>query len=144
MEEELEDTGAVTVEMLLQVDDGTIPLLPDGLLVEQLSRKPLTAENLRMHPNDEHLLIVRAIENADPPSFRQMAGGAPKKIVLQLLGARLLETENFAALRIDPGHDVPDGAVLAGSIDPLKNQQQRLAIVRVVKLLQRAQILNVF
>jgi hypothetical protein len=34
--------------------------------------------------------------------------------MLQLFGARLFETENIAALRIDPGHDVPDGAVLAG------------------------------
>jgi hypothetical protein len=58
--------------------------------------------------------------------------------MLQLVGARLFETEDLATLRIDPGHDVPDGAVLAGSIDPLKNQQQRIAIGRVVKLLQRA------
>jgi hypothetical protein len=47
-------------------------------------------------------------------------------------------------LRIDPGHDVPDGAVLAGGVHPLKNQQQRIAVGRVVKLLQRAQLLNVF
>ena len=69
---------------------------------------------------------------------------APEKIVFQLLGARLFETENLAALRIDPGHDVPDGAVLAGSVHPLKNQQQRIAVGRVVKVLQRAQLLNVF
>ena len=144
VEEDLDDPGAVTVKMLLQIHDGTIPLLPNGLLVEQLIRKPLTAENLRMHANDEHLLIVGTIEDADPPAFRQTAGRAPKKIVLQFLGTRLLETENLAALRINPGHDVPDGAILACSVHPLKNQQQRIAVGRVVKALQRAQLLNVF
>ncbi len=44
----------------------------------------------------------------------QTAGRLPEKIVLQFLGTRLLETKNLAALRIDPGHDVPDGA---GEID---------------------------
>ena len=56
----------------------------------------------------------------------------------------MFETEYLAALRIDPGHDMPDGAVLAGSIHSLKNQQQRIAVGRVVKALQRAQLLYVF
>ena len=64
--------------------------------------------------------------------------------MFQLLGARLFETGNLAAFRIDPGHDVPDGAVLAGSVHPLKNEQQRVAVGRVVKLLQPAQLLDVF
>ncbi len=81
---------------------------------------------------------------ADPPAFRKHACGAPQKIVFQFVGARLFETENLAALRIDAGHDVPDGAVLAAGVHPLKNQQQRIAVGRVVKLLQRAELLNVF
>ena len=89
-----------------------------------------------MHADDEHLLVVGTIEDADPPAFRQTAGRAPEKIVLQFLGARLFETENLTALRIDPGHDVPDGAVLAGGVHRLKNQQQRIAVGRVVKALQ--------
>ena len=102
-------------------------------LVAQLFRKPLAAENLRMHPNDQHFLVIGTIEDADLPAFGKPARRAPEKIVFQLLGARLFETENLAALRIDPGHDVPDGAVLAGSVHPLKNQQQRIAVGRVVK-----------
>jgi hypothetical protein len=34
--------------------------------------------------------------------------------MFQLFGARLFETVNLAAFGIDSGHDVPDGAVLAG------------------------------
>jgi hypothetical protein len=53
----------------------------------------------------------------------QPAGGAPEKIVFQLIGAWLFEAENLAALGIYPGHHVPNGAVLAASVHPLKNQQ---------------------
>ena len=85
VEEDLDDLGAVMVEMLLQVHDGMIPLFPNGLpLVEQFMRKPLAAKNLRMHANDEHLLVVGTIEDADPPTFGQTAGRAPKKIVLSV------------------------------------------------------------
>ena len=111
--------------LTLVADDRTVRLL-DG------------AENLRMHPDDQHFLVIGAIEDADPPAFRQMTGRAPEKIMFQLLGAGLFETENLAALRIDPGHDVPNGAVFPASVHPLKDQQQRLAIRRVVKMLQRA------
>ena len=97
-----------------------------------------------MHPNHQHFLVIGTIEYADPPAFGQAARGAPEKIMFQFVGARLFEAENLAALRIDAGHHVPDGAILAASVHPLKNQQQRIAVGRVVKLLQRAQLLNVF
>ena len=82
-----------------------------------------------MYANDEHILITGTIEDADPPAFGKFPRCAPRKIMFQLVGIRLFETEDLAALRIDPGYHVPDGAVLAGSIDPLKNQ--RTAIGRV-------------
>src|SRR5664279_1527671 len=97
-----------------------------------------------MHANDEHLLIVGTVEDANPSALRETAGRAPKKIVFQFLSIRLFETENLAALWIDPGHDVADGTVLAGSVHPLKNQQQRIAVGGVVKPLQRAQRFDVF
>ena len=97
-----------------------------------------------MHANDEHLLIVGTVENADPPAFGKPASCAPEKIMFQLVGARLLETPNLATFGIDSGHDVLDGAVLAGSVHSLKNQQQRIAVGGVVQALQRAQLRNVF
>jgi len=71
---------------------------------------------------------------------------APDRELLRLLYASLVSPPCYFAssLRIDPGHDVPDGTVLAGSVHPLKNQQQRIAVGRVVKALQRAQLFNVF
>jgi hypothetical protein len=38
--------------------------------------------------------------------------------MFQFVGARLLEAKGLAALRIDPGHNVPNGAVLAAGIHP--------------------------
>src|SRR5664279_694135 len=97
-----------------------------------------------MHSNDQYFLVVRTIEDTDPSAFGKAAGRTPEKIMLQLFGARLFEAENLTALRIDPRHDVPDGAVLTGRVHPLKNQQQRIAVGGVVKLLQRAQLPNMF
>jgi hypothetical protein len=122
VKEEFDDLGAVTVEMLFQVHDGTISLPPDGFLVAQFFRKPLTAQNFRMHPNDEHFLVIGTIEDADLPAFGKPPCCAPEKIMFQLVGARLFETENLAASRIDPGHDVANGPVLAGGIHALKNR----------------------
>ena len=34
MQEELDDPGAVAVEVPLQVDDGAIPVVPDGFLAQ--------------------------------------------------------------------------------------------------------------
>ena len=88
-----------------------------------------------MHPDDQHLLIIGSVEDADPPAFRQVARGAPEKIVLQLRGAGVLETEDLAALRVDPGHHVLDGAIFSRRIHRLKDQQDGMAIGRIKKLL---------
>ena len=96
-----------------------------------------------MHPNHQHFLVIGTIEYADPPAFRKHAGRSPEKIVFQFVGARLFETEDLAALRIDSGHDVPDSAVLSACIHSLKNDQQSIMVRCVVKALQGAQLLNV-
>jgi len=97
-----------------------------------------------MHANDQHFFVIGTIEDADPSAFGKAARCAPEKIMFQFLGARLLETENVAALGVDSRHDVPNGAVLTGGVHPLKNQQQGIAVGRVVKLLECAQLCNVF
>jgi hypothetical protein len=108
VEEYLDNPRAVTMKVLLQVHDGAIPLLPNDLLVAQFLGKPLAAKKLRMYPNDEHFFVVRPIEDTDAAAFGKAARAAPEKIMLEFLGAGLLETEDLAALRIDAGHDVPD------------------------------------
>ena len=55
----------------------------------------------------------------------------------------MLEAEDLTALRVDAGHHVLDHAVLAGGIHRLKNQQQRVAVVRVEQVLAIGQLLDV-
>src|SRR5438445_845035 len=144
VEEELDDPGPVAVEMVLQVHDGPIALPPQALPVERFFRQFLALESLRMDANDEDFLVIRAIKDADPAAFVQAAGGSPKEIVLQLLGARMFETEDLAALGIDAGHHVLDGAVFSRRIHGLKNQQHRIAHVGVEEALQLAQFRLMF
>ena len=98
-------------------------------------RDRFASQNFGMHADDQYLLVVGSVEDADPPAFRQIARGAPEKIVLQFRGAWMLEAEHLAALGIDPGHDVADGAVFSRRIHGLKDQQERITIGRVKKLL---------
>jgi len=140
----LDDPGAVPIEMLLKVHNGAISFLPNDFFIEQFLRNPLCAENLRMHTNDENLFVIRTIENADSPTFRQSASRAPQKIVLQFLSTRLFKTEDLAALRIDAGHHVSDRAVLPGGVHRLKNKQQRIAIAGIEQTLQSTQFRDVF
>src|ERR1035438_8490553 len=97
-----------------------------------------------MHSNDEHLLIIGTVEDANPAAFRKPARAAPEKIVLQFLSAWLLETVNLTTLWVDAGHDMADGAILSGAVHSLKDHQQCVAVGCVVQLLQRAQLLHVF
>ena len=61
---------------------------------------------------------------------------APQEIVIELFGRRRLERVDLAALRIDAAHDVLDGAVLAGGVHRLEDQQHRPAVLRVEPLLE--------
>ena len=97
-----------------------------------------------MDADDEYFFVVRAIEDADAAALGKASRGAPEEIMFQFFGAGLLEAGNFASLRVDPGHDVPDRAVLTGSVHALEDQQKRMAVGCVVKLLQCAEILHVF
>jgi len=42
--------------------------------------------------------------------------------MFQLFGAGLLEAEDFASLRIDPGHDMPYGAIFTGGVHSLEDE----------------------
>ena len=72
-----------------------------------------------------------AVEDADAAPLGQGLHVSPEEIVIELLGGRFLETVNLAALRIHAGHDVADGAVLAGGVHGLENEQHRVGIAGI-------------
>ena len=72
-----------------------------------------------MDPDDEDLLVVGTVEDPDVASPRQPLGVAPQVVVIELLGGGDLEAVNRDALRVHAAHDVPNRAVLPGSVKRL-------------------------
>src|SRR5262249_52377012 len=119
-----------------EVADVLEALLPD-LLAEQLFRDPLPLQHFGMDPDNQHLLVVRAVEDADVPALRHLEVGPPKEIMVELERVRRLERMHLAALRIEPGHHMLDDAVLAGGVHGLEDDQNRPAVMRIELLLER-------
>ena len=93
-----------------------------------------------MDPDDEHLLVVRAVEDADAAALGQRLHVAPEEIVVELLVRRLLEAEDLAALRVHARHHVLDRAVLAGGVHRLKDDQHGVDVGRIEQLLRLGQL----
>ena len=70
MKVELDDAGSVNVQVPLQINDRTVTIMPNRLFIEQRVRQPFTAKNLRMDPDDQHLLVIGSVEYTDPPALR--------------------------------------------------------------------------
>src|SRR5208337_2672068 len=105
----------------------TIAVVPDRFFGRSV-RKPFAAENFGMDANDQHLLVIGSVEDADAPAFRQIASRAPEEIVLQFRSTGMFEAEDLAALRADPRHHMPDGAVLSCRVHRLKDQQNGITV----------------
>src|ERR1700733_1152277 len=140
MQEELDDPGAIAVQMPLEVNDGAVALIPD---LGGRVRNALCVQKIRMNPYNQNILVVRAIEYADLPPLRQHACRTPQKIVFEFRRAWRLEAVHPATLWINAGHHVANDAVFARSVHPLQDHEQRMLIRRVVQLLQLVQLLDV-
>src|SRR5271170_1907520 len=100
--------------MPLKICDRAIALMPERLVVGWGVHERFCAQQLGVHADDEHLLVVGSVEDADPPAFRQIPRGAPEKVMLQFGSTRMFETEHLATLGVDPGHHMPNGPVFSG------------------------------
>src|SRR5262245_51157688 len=70
VQEQLHDPEAVLREVPLPVVDRLVPPCPD-VMPARLGGKVLAHEVLRMHPDDQHLLVVRTVEDSDLSARRQ-------------------------------------------------------------------------
>jgi len=99
---------------------------------------------LRPHPgrdqvvdaHDEHVLVLRAVEDPDLARARHRVPDPPQVRMAPLLGRRRLEAGDPAPLRVDPGDHVTDDAVLPTRVGALEHEQQRTTPLRVQPLLQ--------
>src|SRR5665647_1439122 len=69
VQEDLDDLGAVAVQMCFEVADGAVALFPDGLLIDQLLWETVIMQDLGVYPGDEYVFVVGAVEDADPSAF---------------------------------------------------------------------------
>jgi len=81
-----------------------------------------------VHADDQDLLVVAPVEDADHAPGRQADRCPPQEVVVQLVGGRRLEARDLHALRVDAAHDVADRAVLARRIDGLEHDQQAVHV----------------
>ena len=122
VEEELQDQHAVVRKVAFERCNVVEAPIPD-LAIDELGRKVLCAQVFRMHADDQHLFVIRTVENADPPALGQAARRAPQEVVIELLGRGLLERVDLAALRIEAGGHVLDRPVLSRGIHRLEHEQ---------------------
>ena len=143
VQEELEDHRAVADQVPLEGVDVLVAPPPELLRRASPSGSRCAAEQLGVDLHDEDVLVVRPVEDADPAPLGQAPHVPPEEVVVELLGRRLLEAEDLAALGVDPGHDVLDRAVLAGRVHRLEDDQHRVAVVGVEQVLGLGQVREV-
>ena len=139
VEEELEDHRAVAGQVPLEGVDVFVAVGPE-VVVDLDAGNALGLDQLGMDPDDQHFLVIRAVEDADPAALGQRPRVPPEEVVIELLGRGLLEAEDLAALGIDARHDVLDGAVLAGGVHRLEDDQDRPGIGGVEPILGLGQL----
>src|SRR5688572_1062157 len=83
------------------------------------------------YADDEHVLVLRPIEDANMPFLGRCLMDTPEKIVTQLERSRLLERRHGATCRVARAEDLSNGAILAGRIAPLQHHEQRVSAIRV-------------
>ncbi len=126
-QEELHDGGAVLGEGALELVDLVEPLGPHTLGHEVVD------------PDDQDILVVRAVEDPDLALARDRLVHPPQVVVGQLVAARDLEAGDRAPLRVEGLHHLVDRPVLAGGIDALEDHEHRVLRLGPEPVLQLAE-----
>ena len=96
-----------------------------------------------LHADDEDVLVLRPVKDADhSPSGRGLVD-APQEVVIQLLLGGHLETGHVAALGVHAVKDVLDGPVLARGVHALEDNEYRVFPLGPQDLLQLQEALGV-
>ena len=129
VEEQLDDPIALVGQVALPVVDLAEAPLPDPATL-RARRDLLVGEDLGMDPDDQDLLVVRAVEDPDVAALRELPGVPPQVVVVEVRGRRDLEAVDLDALGVDPAHDVADRPVLAGGVHRLEHDDDAVGVLR--------------
>ncbi len=92
-----------------------------------------------MDADDEDILVMGAVEDRDLALARRPLVGAPQVIVGELDLGRDLERGHCAAHRVERAHQVAHRPVLAGGVDALEHDQDRVLLLRPEPVLEAGQ-----
>ena len=113
--------------MQKELQDGRAALMNERLECVDLL-EPLSHHVIRYPPMDvgnQHVLVIRAVEDADLALGRRFLMHAPEEIMPQFLQRGSFEGHDFAALRTHTGHHILDRPVLAADIHSLQHDEHR-------------------
>ena len=128
VQEQLDEAEALVGQVVLPVVDLAEAPVPDAAVLE-LGRDLLAGEDLGVDPDDEDLLVVGAVEDADVAALGQLLRVAPQVVVVEVLGRGDLEAADLDALGVDAAHDVADRAVLAGGVHRLEDHDDAVGVL---------------
>src|SRR6185295_13356797 len=89
-----------------------------------------------MHAGNQHVFIVRAVEDIDLPLERSLLMHAPQEIMSHFFRRRSFEGHDFATLWIHSGHHALYRPVLTTGVHPLQHDQHPAATVGIETFLQ--------
>ncbi len=127
VEEDLDHPGADRGQVGFELVDELVAGPPD-LLRGQL-----------LHPDDEDVLVVGAVEDHHVALGRRAPVDPPQEVVGQLVLRGHAERHHLGAGRVQPGEEVLDGAVLAARVDGLEDDEERLLVFGEEPLLEAAE-----
>ena len=139
VQEELENDRAIAGQVAFEGVDIGEAVGPE-IIVDLGIGDALGFDQLRMDPDDEYVLIVRTVEDTNPPAFGYRSGISPKEVMVELLGRGMLEAVDLAALRVNARHHMLDRPVLTRGIHRLKNNENRPTICGVQPVLDCSQV----
>ena len=91
-----------------------------------------------MDVGGENVFVVRAVEDADHATRGNLGVGAPEEVVTGFERGGHFEGGDIAALRVDAGEDVADGAVFARGIHALEDDEEGFGLAGVEEVLELA------
>ena len=109
-----------------------VPLVGEQLLERVdlvVAPRPDLLRDDVVDPDDEDVLVVGPVEDRDLALARRPLVDAPQVVVGELDRRRHLERRHGAAHRVERAHHVLDRAVLAGRVDPLEDDQDRVLLL---------------
>lgn len=124
VEKDFDDGGSFADEHVFEVDDVFVASLPDGVVEEFFDAY------------GDDVFIMGAVEDDDFAVARYLRMDAPEEVVVEFKRGRAFEGDDFHAVGVHAGEDLPDAAVLAAGIHALQDDEDAVFVLGIQAFLQ--------